>query len=145
MLLPEEKAGFCRANGGFGLGIFKFLQAYVPSMSIKFETFLCDYLKGRVGIYKKYLLALLDNKEGCVWYLLYSEGMIVPNSDLKNLELLRDAGLVREDTRISRNGRNTYKLFFLTDNGRKIAEEMKAESIVSEDDKLLNPITFLAH
>jgi len=114
-------------------------------MSIKFETFLCDYLKGGVGIYKKYLLALLDNKEGYIWYLEYSEGMIVPNSDLKNCELLRDAGLLREDTRVSRNGRNTYKLFFLTENGKQIAEEMKTESIVSEDDKLLNPITFLAH
>jgi hypothetical protein len=113
-------------------------------MSLKFENFLCDYLKGRVGIYKKYMLAALDNKEGCIWYLEYSEGMIVPNSDLKNCELLRDAGIFREDTRVSRNGRNTYKLYMLTENGKKIAEEIKAESVVSEDDKLLNPITFLA-
>lgn len=114
-------------------------------MSLKFESFLCDYLKGRVGIYKKYMLAVLDNKEGCIWYLEYSEGMIVPNSDLKNCELLRDAGILREDTRVSRNGRNTYKIFYLTDAGKKITEEIKSESIVSEDDKLLNPITFLAH
>jgi hypothetical protein len=32
----------------------------------------------------------------------------------------------------------------LTENGKKIAEEIKAESIISDDDKLLNPITFLA-
>jgi len=113
-------------------------------MSVKFETFLCDYLKGRVGIYKKYILAALDNKDGCIFYLEYSEGMKLPNSDLKNCELLRDAGIFREDTRMSRNGRNTYKLFMLTENGKKIAEEIKAESIISEDDKLLNPITFLA-
>jgi hypothetical protein len=113
-------------------------------MSMKFEAYLCDYIKNRVGIYKKYMLAALDNKDGCIWYLEYSEGMIMPNSDLKNCELLRDALIFREDIRLSRNGRNTYRIYFLTENGKKIAEEMKAENIVSEDDKLLNPITFLA-
>ncbi len=113
-------------------------------MSVKFENYLVEYIKTRVGIFKKYMLAALDNKDGCVWYLEYSEGMVMPNSDLKNCELLRDAQIFSEDTRLSRNGRNTYKIFCLTENGRKITEEIKAESIISEDDKLLNPITFLA-
>lgn len=113
-------------------------------MSIKLENYLCDYLKSRTGIFKKYILAALDNKDGCLWYLEYSEGMVMPNSDLKNCEVLRDAQIFREDIRLTRNGRNTYKLFFLTDNGKKLAEEIKAESIISEDDKLLNPITYLA-
>jgi hypothetical protein len=113
-------------------------------MSIKFENYMCEYIRERIGVFKKYILAILENKEDCIWYLEYSEGMIMPNSDLKNCEVLRDAGIFREDTRLSRNGRNTYKLYYLTENGRKIAEEIKAESIVSEDEKLLNPITFLA-
>jgi hypothetical protein len=113
-------------------------------MSIKFENYMCDYIKMRIGVFKKYILAVLDNKDSCLWYLEYSEGMVMPNSDLKNCEVLRDAGIFREDTRISHNGRNSYKFFFLTENGKKIAEEIKAESIISEDDKLLNPITYLA-
>jgi hypothetical protein len=113
-------------------------------MSIKFENFMCDYIKMRIGVFKKYMLAVLDNKDSCIWYLEYSEGQILPSSDLKNCEVLRDAGIFREDIRMSRNGRNTYKFFFLTEYGKKITEEIKAESIISEDDKLLNPITYLA-
>jgi hypothetical protein len=103
-------------------------------MSVKFETYLTDYIKTRVGTFKKYLLAALDNKDGCLWYLEYSEGMKIPNSDLKNCELLRDAQIFREDTRVTRNGRTTYKIYCLTDMGKKIAQELKDESIVSEDD-----------
>ena len=113
-------------------------------MSIKFENYMCDYIKTRIGVFKRYILAALDNRDGYVWYLEASEGMIIPNSDLKNCEVLRDAGIFREDTRITRNGRNTYKFFYLTENGKKIAEQIKDESIISEDDKLLNPITYLA-
>jgi hypothetical protein len=113
-------------------------------MSAKFESLLTDYLKTRLGTYKKYLLAALDNKDGCLWYIEYSEGMKQPNSDLKNCELLRDALFFREDTRMARNGRTTYKIYCLTDIGKKTAQELKDESIISEDDKLLNPITFLA-
>ncbi len=114
-------------------------------MSQKFETYIIDYIKNRMGTFKKYMLAALGNKDGSIMYLVYSEGMVMPNSDLKNCELLRDAQLFREDTRVSRNGRNTYKIFYLTEAGRKIAEDLKAESLISEEDeKLLNPITYLA-
>jgi hypothetical protein len=113
-------------------------------MSVKFENYLIDYIKTRVGTYKKYLLAALDNKECCLWYIEYSEGMKQPNSDLKNCELLRDALIFREDTRMARNGRTTYKIYCLTDLGKKVAQELKDESIISEDDKLQNPITYLA-
>ena len=52
---------------------------------------------------------------------------------LKNCELLRDAQIFREDTRISRNGRNIYKVFSLTDFGRQIAEELKKESEIAPE------------
>ena len=90
-----------------------------------------------MGIFKKYLLAALDSKDQSIWYLEASEGLIIPSADLKNCELLRDAQLFREDLKVSRNGRNTYKLYFLTELGKKIAEELKAESLLSEEQEKL--------
>ncbi len=114
-------------------------------MSQRLGEYLSEYIKGRVGVFKKYLLAALDNKDYGIWYLEANAGMMVPSSDLKNCELLRDAQLFREDMKVSRNGRNTYKLFYLTDLGKKIAEELKAESLISEDqEKLLSPMTYLS-
>ncbi len=114
------------------------------AMSQRLGGYLSEYIGGRVGVFKKYLLAALNNKDQSIWYLEASEGMIIPSSDLKNCELLRDAGLFKEDTRVSRNGRNTYKIYTLTDLGKKFAEEIKAEGLMSEDyEKLLSPSTFL--
>jgi hypothetical protein len=114
-------------------------------MSQKFAEYLSEYIKGRTGVFKKYLLAALANKDQSIWYLEASEGMIIPSSDLKNCELLRDAQLFREDTRVSRNGRNTYKIYYLTDLGKKIAEEIKTEGMLSEEyEKLLSPSTYLS-
>ena len=106
-------------------------------MSQRLEDYLSEYIKGRVGIFKKYLLAALDSKDKSIWYLEASEGLIIPSADLKNCELLRDAQLFREDLKVSRNGRNTYKLYFLTELGKKIAEELKAESLLSEEQEKL--------
>jgi len=58
--------------------------------------------------------------------------MIIPSSDLKNCELLRDAQLLHEDIRVSRNGRNTYKLYCLTDLGKKMAASIREEGVVEE-------------
>lgn len=102
-------------------------------MSKKLGDYLSDYIQGRVGVFKKYLIAAFDNKDQCIWYLESSEGMIVPSSDLKNCELLRDAQLLHEDIRISRNGRNTYKIYCLTELGRKMAQEIREEGLVSEE------------
>jgi len=114
-------------------------------MSQRLGDYLSEYIRGRVGVFKKYLLAALENKDQGIWYLEASSGMMVPSSDLKNCELLRDAQLFREDLKVSRNGRNTYKLYYLTDLGKKIAEELKAESLINEDqEKLLSPMTYLS-
>jgi hypothetical protein len=114
-------------------------------MSQRLGDYLSEYIKGRVGVFKKYLLAALDNRDQSIWYLEASSGMMIPSADLKNCELLRDAQLFREDLKVSRNGRNTYKLYYLTDLGKKIAEELKAESLLSEDqEKLLSPATYLS-
>jgi DNA-binding PadR family transcriptional regulator len=98
-------------------------------MSQELSEYLSTYIQSRVGVFKKYLLAALENKDQSIWYLESSEGMLVPSSDLKNLQLLRDAQLFTEDTRISRNGRNTYKIYCLTELGRKLATEIKKEGL----------------
>jgi hypothetical protein len=115
------------------------------AMSQRLGEFLSEYIRGRVGVFKKYLIASLTNKDQSIWYLEASEGMLIPSSDLKNCELLRDAGLFKEDTRVSRNGRNTYKIYSLTDLGKKFAEEIQAEGLLSEEhEKLLSPSTYLS-
>lgn len=101
----------------------------VNHMTEELSAYLSSYIKTRVGVYKKYLLAALDNKDQCIWYLESTEGMLTPSSDLKNCQLLRDAQLFNEDTRISRNGRNTYKIYCLTELGKKLAEEIKKEGL----------------
>jgi hypothetical protein len=126
---------------------FKFILTSIVSiiMSQRLGDYLSEYIKGRVGVFKKYLLAALDNRDQSIWYLEASAGMLIPSADLKNCELLRDAQLFREDLKVSRNGRNTYKLYYLTDLGKKIAEELKAESLINEDqENLLSPATYLS-
>ena len=114
-------------------------------MSQRLGEYLSEYIKGRVGVFKKYLLAALDNRDQNIWYMEASAGMIIPSADLKNCELLRDAQLFREDIKVSHNGRNTYKIYYLTDLGKKLAEELKAESMLSEEqEKLLSPMTYLS-
>lgn len=104
-------------------------------MSDQLGIYLSEYVQGRVGVFKKYLLSALENKDGCIWYLESSAGMLVPSSDLKNCELLRDAQLLSEDIRISRNGRNTYKIYCLTGLGKKMAENIKKEGLIEEADQ----------
>jgi hypothetical protein len=111
-------------------------------MAAKFETSLTDYIKSYVGVFKKYLLAALNNKDCCLWYVEYCEGTTMPNADLKNCQLLGDAKLFTEDTKLSRNGHITYKIYCLTDKGKKIAQELKEENIVSEN-TLLNETSVL--
>jgi hypothetical protein len=105
------------------------LSFSVNDMSEELERYLSSYIQSRVGVFKKYLLAALDNTDHCIWYLESTEGMLVPSSDLKNCQLLRDAQLFAEDVRMSRNGRNTYKIYCLTELGLKLATEIKKEGL----------------
>jgi hypothetical protein len=102
-------------------------------MSDKLAEYLSNYIQERVGVFKKYMLAALNNRDHCLWYLESSAGMLLPSSDLKNCELLRDAKIFTEDVRVSRNGRNTYKVFCLTEFGKQLAEEMLKESSATPD------------
>jgi len=98
-------------------------------MSAELGEYLSNYIQTRTGLLKKYLLAALDNKDHCIWYLESTEGRLAPSSDLKNCQLLRDAQLFNEDVKMSRNGRNTYKIYCLTELGKKFAEAIKKEGL----------------
>lgn len=102
-------------------------------MSTKLGNYLSEYIQGRVGVFKKYLIAALENRDQCIWYLESSEGMLVPSSDLKNCELLRDAQLLSEDIRVSRNGRTTYKIYCLTELGKKMAQQIMQEGLIDDE------------
>ncbi|MEM2081692.1 MAG: hypothetical protein QXP44_01485 [Candidatus Bathyarchaeia archaeon] len=105
-------------------------------MSDKLAEYLTNYIQERIGVYKKYIIAAFNSKDHCIWYLESSAGMPVPSSDLKNCELLRDAKIFTEDTRISRNGRSIYKVFCLTDFGKQLAKEiLKENQLASEVDE----------
>jgi hypothetical protein len=114
-------------------------------MAAKFETSLTDYIKSNVDVFKEYLLAALNNKDCCLWYVEYCEGTTMPSADLKNCQLLRDAKLFTEETKLSRNGHITYKIYCLTDKGKRIARELKSEGIVSGNALLDGPSLLVCH
>ena len=103
-------------------------------MSEKLGDYLSGYIQSRVGVFKQYLLAALENKDQCLYYLESNNGVSIPVSDLKNCELLRDAKIFTEDTRFNvENGRNSFRFFHLTELGRKFAKDLKKESLVDEE------------
>ena len=104
-------------------------------MSEELGKYLSKYIQSRVGVLTKYLLAAFENEDCSIWVLEASEGTQLPSSDFKNLQLLRDAQIFTEDVRISRNGRNTYKIYTLTDLGKKFAENIKTECTISDTDE----------
>ena len=73
------------------------------------------------------LIAALDSQEQNVCLLTESLGTPVPSEELRLCNLLEEAGLFYSEVKITRNGRNSYKLFYLTDEGRRIAEEIRRE------------------
>jgi len=112
---------------------FKHVSAQKILMSDKLAEYLTNYIRERIGVYKKYIIAAFNSPGHCIWYLESSAGMPVPSSDLKNCELLRDAKIFTEDTRISRNGRNIYKVFCLTDFGKQLAKAMLKENQIAPE------------
>jgi hypothetical protein len=98
----------------------------------RFEDFICKYFQDQSDIYKKYLLAASDSQDQFLCYIDSSQGSPLPSVDIRNCELLTDARLFREETKITHDGRNKYKLFYLTDLGKEIAQQLK-EDAYTED------------
>jgi hypothetical protein len=98
----------------------------------KFEGYMLRYFQHQASIYKIYLLAALDSKEENVCYLSDSLGSQIPSIDIRNCEFLAEAMLFREEVKLTRDGRNRYKLFYLTDLGKEMALQIKEESYTFE-------------
>ncbi len=101
-------------------------------MSETFEGFMCKYISSQTTIFKQYLMAALDSQDKYLCYLDMSLGTPLPSVDIKNCELLTDAGLFLEEVKTTRDGRNRYKLFYLTDLGVGMVEKMKEQNYSGE-------------
>ena len=101
-------------------------------MTQKFEDLMSKYIQDQSGILKRYVLAAQDSQDQYLCYLDMSLGTPLPSLDIKNCELLTDARLFREETKITRDGRNRYKLFYLTDLGKEVAQQIREDSSVDE-------------
>jgi len=101
-------------------------------MSQKFDDHLCKYIKDQTSLFKRYLLAALDNQDQYLSFLDESLGTPLPSVDVRNCELLTDAGIFREEVKLTRDGRNRYKMFYLTELGKEMALQIRDESYTEE-------------
>jgi hypothetical protein len=60
-------------------------------MSQEFEEHICKYIQEQTEILKSYLIATLESKEQCLYYLDSRLGTALPSMDIRNCELLTDA------------------------------------------------------
>jgi hypothetical protein len=102
-----------------------FLVTFMAGQTL--QNYMCRYMDEKSNELKGCLIAALESKEGYLCLLIESLGTPVPSEDLNYSELLSKAGLFWDEERITRNGRNRYKLFHLTDAGRRVAELTKEE------------------
>ncbi len=101
-------------------------------MSQQFEEYICKFVQERASTLKSYLLAALDSKDQCLYYLDSRLGTPLPSMDIRNCEFLVDARLFREEVKSTLDGRNKYKLFYLTEIGKEMAQKSKAGSMTEE-------------
>lgn len=73
------------------------------------------------------MIAAFDSREHYLSLIDESLGSPIPSPNIKLCELLCDAGLFREEVKLTRDGRNRYKVFYLTDSGMQMVKRIKAE------------------
>jgi hypothetical protein len=96
-------------------------------MAQRLQNFMCQYIEKKADLFKGYLIAALDNKDQFLSYLDDSLGTDLASLDIRTCELLTDAGLFRKEEKFTRDGRNSYNLFYLTDLGKEMAQQIKDE------------------
>lgn len=96
-------------------------------MAETLEEYMCKYIKKQTILLKGCLLAALEEKNKSLSLLDQSLGTPIPSQDIKLCETLTNAGLFRQEIELTRDGRNRYKVFCLTDLGKEMAEKIKKE------------------
>lgn len=91
------------------------------------QEYLCRYINEQAESLKGCLIAAFDSREHYLSLLDESLGTPVPSKDVKLCEILTSSGLFREEVHITRDGRNRYKVFYLTDSGIELSKTIKAE------------------
>lgn len=101
-------------------------------MSKELEHKLHTHITERLGIYEDYLVEAL-NHNGISLTIISLGVPTAHESELKNLEHLRDAGLFVRDVRWSRSGRNKSYIYKLTKEGQDLAEKIRNEKVDEEE------------
>ena len=91
------------------------------------EDYLCRYMRTQVEAFKGCLIAVYDSNLHYLSLLDESLGTPLDSKEIKLCEVLVNAELLRKEIKLTRDGRNRYKLFYLTDAGMEIAKQIKAE------------------
>ncbi|MCW3999389.1 MAG: hypothetical protein NWE93_04035 [Candidatus Bathyarchaeota archaeon] len=91
------------------------------------EDYICGYMRTQTEALKGCLIAVYDSRRHYLSLLDESLGTPTGSKDILQCEVLVNAGLLREEVKATRDGRNRYKLFYLTDAGMEIAKKTKAE------------------
>ncbi len=96
-------------------------------MAENLQGFMCKYISNQTESLKGCLIAAYDSREHYLSLLDESLGTPTSSVNIKFCEMLADAGLFREDVKVTRDGRNRYKVFYLTDSGTEMAKKIKEE------------------
>lgn len=96
-------------------------------MAETFKEYLYRYVDSQTEFLKGCLMAAFDSREHYLSLLDESLGSPLPSANIKLCEMLADAGLFREEIKLTRDGRNRYKVFYLTDAGMQMVEQIKGE------------------
>ncbi len=91
------------------------------------QDHMCRFIQDQTQSLKGCLVAAFDSREHYLSLLDESLGTPISSANTKLCELLADAGLFREEVRLTRDGRNRYKIFHLTDIGMETAKQIKSE------------------
>jgi hypothetical protein len=91
------------------------------------QDYLCRYMQGQSDSLKGCLLAAYESREHYLSLLDESLGTPVQSDYIKMCEVLVGANLLREEIKITRDGRNRYKVFYLTEQGTQIAKKIRED------------------